>query len=417
MFASSKFFSNFSIGLLFIEGNVTVNYQDVVSQIKEMGADTIRREKELKSRLRKAQAFLSEYDEKIIELQQKIDEAVSFYPKLRCAKPYKESLRFHRPLPDCSAPTTIISVDGSQIYYDHHSEVRYALINIGAFIMPPGASDLPQTVTESELIFGERLFHFGRAINKTQLEQLRDFKERDFITKLAQNYPSPSISLTDGPLEIWGMLDDDDNASEDNEQLSKYENILNQLRSFKVVPAGFIDNPGMNYVSRMLELTLASQEELTNLKTFQPLQGVSDIDLYKDMLPPGERSAIFLIQSFSVKSKALEEFNQTYFFYVNINSSEDTNLVRVEIPAWVAHDPSAVDCLHSALIKQSNLLGNIGYPYALLRAHEIAVVTFQEKEYIDQIVARELRQQGIVIKRPHGKQRSKNTVNRRGNKR
>ena len=63
--------------------------------------------------------------------------------------------------------------------------------------------------------------------------------------------------------------------------------------------------------------------------------------------------------------------------------------MRVEIPEWVAKDESKLELLHTALIQQCQIMGARPYPYILHRAHEIAVVSFEEKEQIEQMLQAE----------------------------
>jgi hypothetical protein len=64
--------------------------------------------------------------------------------------------------------------------------------------------------------------------------------------------------------------------------------------------------------------------------------------------------------------------------------------VRVEIPKWVAEDSKKLDLLHGILIEQCKMMGSRPYPYLLHRAHETAVVRFEEKQQIEQLLVLEL---------------------------
>ncbi|NMC14783.1 MAG: DNA double-strand break repair nuclease NurA [Chloroflexi bacterium] len=386
-----------------------VNFQEVRSEIKEMGENALQRERVYQDRRIKALEILDAYDHKIIELQQKIGEALRYNSALRCAKPVREHLTYHHLLPDLKTPVTMIAVDGSQINYDRHSEVQYALINIGAIITASSQSEAPQTFTRSELLYDDQLFTLEGVISEARLALLRDMEERKVIIELAESLHPPVISLTDGPLEFWGAETASD-KSELNKQQSEYQKILYKLQNLKVYPAGFVDNPGENLVIRMLELTEASKADINNFKNFRPLHGVSDHDLFNEILKPGARSAIF--QKQSISTSALDDNNQTHFFYLNVSSAGKPWLARIEIPGWVAQDSQAIDSLQAALMKQCSILGSNAYPYVLHRAHEIALVTFQEKEQIDQMVAFELRRRGVSISDRSHKQFWKNRPGR-----
>jgi hypothetical protein len=122
---------------------------------------------------------------------------------------------------------------------------------------------------------------------------------------------------------------------------------------------------------------------------------VLDRDLFWDLLGPGERSAIFAIQSNSAKNYpgSLE----LHFFYLNVGRSGHPWLARVEIPSWVVSNPGMLENLHSILVQQCRVLGNRPYPYLLHRAHEAALVTWQDRQQVAAMIEMELRKQGIEV--------------------
>ena len=65
-------------------------------------------------------------------------------------------------------------------------------------------------------------------------------------------------------------------------------------------------------------------------------------------------------------------------------------IARVEIPQWVASNQKMIDILHLGLLQQCSLLGKRPYPYALHRAHEIALVTNIEKLQLQELLIREV---------------------------
>jgi hypothetical protein len=123
------------------------------------------------------------------------------------------------------------------------------------------------------------------------------------------------------------------------------------------------------------------------------LRGVSDRWLYGEpgnpLLPPGYRSAVFVLQSGS--EKKYKGGLALHFFYLNVGTEGHPWPVRVEVPKWVAEDPKKLDLLHGILLEQCRMMGSRPYPYLLHRAHETAVVRFEEKEQVGQLLALELR--------------------------
>ena len=132
---------------------------------------------------------------------------------------------------------------------------------------------------------------------------------------------------------------------------------------------------------------------------------MTDIELYKGILQPGERSAIFGIQSRS--SKPYQGELSLHFFYLNVGRPGHPYLARVEIPAWVVEDSSMLNSLHAVLVSQCGMIGARRYPYLLHRAHETAVVSLEDKEQVTQMIVHELRKRGLDVAGQSAKQYNK----------
>jgi hypothetical protein len=65
------------------------------------------------------------------------------------------------------------------------------------------------------------------------------------------------------------------------------------------------------------------------------------------------------------------------------------------------------------LLAQAAQMGASPYPYILHRAHEIAVVSFQEKEQVESMIIGELRRQGVAVGDRSPKQTAKDSSNAR----
>jgi hypothetical protein len=139
------------------------------------------------------------------------------------------------------------------------------------------------------------------------------------------------------------------------------------------------------------------------------LRGVTDRWLF-NFLPAGSRSMVFGLQSSSrvhyTGDLAL------HFFYLNVGYTKHPSLVRVEIPKWVAEDADKLNLLHTALLQQCRMMGARPYPYILHRAHEIAVVKFEEKKQVEQMLEMELRRAGGEVEESSNKQSAKDLPGR-----
>jgi hypothetical protein len=166
-----------------------------------------------------------------------------------------------------------------------------------------------------------------------------------------------------------------------------------------------VDKPGADLVVRLLEVAKAEAGDLAEMRKFRPFKGVTDRELFKDVLQPGERSAIFSIQSRS--SKSYQGELGLHFFYLNVGKVEHPYLARVEVPAWVAQDRAMLDSLHAVLVSQCRMIGARAYPYLLHRAHETAVVSLEEKDQVTTMIVNELRKRGLEVAGVSAKQYNK----------
>ncbi len=382
---------------------MALDFLQVSQQVKQMGETALQHQADQKTRLAETRAMLEESAGDIELLQQKVQEVVRNYDQtLRCAVPVNEALNTSQPLPPMPELVTLIAADGSQIFADRHAEVEFCLVNTGAIIMRCGLPDAPVTSIQSRLIYAEEL----EGMSDDRLSLQRDLAERTRLLELASQAPAPVITLTDGPLELWTTtLEEGRVAGEFKKSLDLYLAVLRQLYELNVVTAGYVDKPGADLVVRLLEVAKAGASDLKEMRKFHPFKGVTDRELYRDVLRPGERSAIFSIQSRS--SKPYQGELGLHFFYLNVGKTEHPYLARVEIPAWVAEDRAMLDSLHAALVSQCRTIGARAYPYLLHRAHETAVVSLEDKDQVTQMIVNELRKRGLDVAGVSAKQYNK----------
>jgi len=190
----------------------------------------------------------------------------------------------------------------------------------------------------------------------------------------------------------------------------EYLEVLRELCQLGVSTAGYVDRPKGDLVVRLLELALVPDEALRQVGKERPLAGITDEMLFNAILMnPGERSAVFAIQSISAHHFTGDL--ALHFFYLNVGLPGAPYLARVETPAWVIQDPLLLASLHATLIAQCRILGRRAFPYALHRAHEVAVVTYEDKNKLAEMILAELNRQGIVADKSH-KQSSKDLPGR-----
>jgi hypothetical protein len=384
---------------------MAIDFQQIRQQIKNLSGTAVERSDYLRRLQELAYELLVEYAADLEGLRQKVENVVRSYdPSLRCALPASERLDARFATPPSPAEAVILAADGSQIFMDRHASVEYFVINIGVIQAHHGSSQAPRPRVFSDLSFGDQLGFNEQYFDDDKISLIRDLRERRLLADLATEAtadlgvlnPIPVITLTDGHLELWGAKTAEDDQFK--QSLQEYLTSLDELHACAAITAGYVDKPGEDYLVRLLEIASQPENEAKN----RPLRGVRDRRLFEKLLKPGERSAVFGVQSRAATVyKRHAEALALHFFYLNIGRPDHPWLARVDIPAWVAGDPVKLDALHAILVAQCKILGTHPYPYLLHRAHETAVVGQDERKQVEVMINQELRKHGIAGEASH----------------
>ncbi|CAG0976865.1 hypothetical protein ANAEL_01503 [Anaerolineales bacterium] len=384
-----------------------INYQEIYTQIKEIGQGA----KEGKRRKEEAQdlakSLLETHSSQLDFLRSKVDSTKEADANIRCAVPLDEELASHHPVSGSIIRATIIAADGSQIVPNRHEALQYYVINVGAIAMQIGSGNTPEVETETELRvldeFDDTYF------SDSQVALQRDVAERKKLLAMAEKYSGTVIALTEGQLELWGSVDNE-NAREFEKSLQDYLRALEEMRQKQIIAGGYVDKPGANWVVKLLEIAGTPQDELKNVRKNRLLAGATDLWLFSQILGEYERSAVFALQARSAEK--YQGALAIHFFYINVGDAKHPKIARVDAPLWVVENPNMLNVLHLVLVEQSKIMGKSPFPYLLHRAHEIAVVTHREKEEIDRMLAREILSNGGELGEKSGKQSAKDLQGR-----
>ena len=384
-----------------------VDYQDIKQQIQQNASQSGQQQKEIQDRLKKAGELLAQYANELDFLQQRVEAAARQFG-LRCACPLREPLDFAADPPAQHVRPVVLAADGSQVNPSRHDEVIFGLINVGLFRMAPG--EVPGESVAGHLFSDDELYPArGGMISEDLVALKRDLEERNFLLQKAGLEQGPVLALVDGPLlyrkprDVSGAHADDDVEKAFAEFLA----VTEEMAGRGIAMAGYVDRPGADLLVRLLELADTPPDELAQADRHRPLRRVSDVALLSGRLKPGQRSAVFALESSD--ARVFSEHTRPHFFYLNVGAGRPY-LARVEIPAWVADDPDVIGAIHAVLVEQCRMMGPRAYPYALNRAHEIAVVTFEEKRQIGMMIAHELSKYGVAPEGPSNKQAGKNAM-------
>ena len=316
-----------------------VNYTQIQQQIREKSGNAHTRQVETQRRLELARELLARHASHLSELRDLVQRVSAQQSNLRCAVPLAETLDGHFNAPIPAEYPTLLAADGSQINPNRHAALDFAVINLGIVTLFPGRAETPlETVSTDLMVFDDMESEQG-PITEEVVALRRDLKERRELAELAAHLPGalPPITLTDGPLELFREPGQNQAFKK---AMEEYLDVLMKMASINTITAGYVDKPGSDLVVRLLELALTSASESGLPGKDRPLRGVPDRVLFST-LPPGERTAMFAIQSNTADDfRNRDEALTICFFYLNVGRVEKPWLVRVEIPCLGGQPPT-----------------------------------------------------------------------------
>ncbi len=370
---------------------MSLDLNQLIPQIQQMGETIADRSRSANAGIPELQAACQAGLGDPERLQQKIDRAGKNWGG---ALPSREPIEHFYPPPSLPAGHVTIGADGSQIYPSRHSMALYYLINTGSICIHHGSGNVPRTASTPQVYYREEdLFpESGGQIDSTLINGKRDVAEMQELARLAEQHASlPTLALLDNGLLLW-IAAQSPNISSDlvDRIVTEYQSQMERIKQAGAALAGVIDRPRSPNLVRLLHVLRLPLEAVSpEALAAQELRRLSDRLLLQNWLPPGARTARF-VQSSSLNEEFSRAGLRIEFFY--LNTGPDNQILRIEVPGWVADNPSLLNLVHAGILQQCQATG--GFPYALARAHELAVVTQTEIKVIEDALARELIQHG-----------------------
>jgi hypothetical protein len=317
----------------------------------------------------------------------------------KCARPTHEPLDACFPAPEPPERATILATDGSQIYPDAHGWAHYYLINVGSLVYRHGSGQAPEAASEprvaeavdvdSSLMAGERI---DARRDVAEVHKLADLAEAELGSE-------PVVALLDSTIGLRARSASIPQAEQAALQQA-YDAQVARIRLAGAALAGFLSRSRRAGALNLLDMAQVAEAGGTRTGP-SPFMGLTDPMLWGD-LQRGERSPLFL------------EAGETpvYFFYLNPEPPNgpllpgiETEAARIEVPEWVALNPNKLDWVHSLVYDQCRL--NNGYPYALTRADELAIILNEEREALEAMFLQAMIRQGLPLPRLSPKERQK----------
>ncbi len=299
-----------------------------------------------------------------------------------------EPLDTARALPARPPSYALVASDGSQIDLDRHGSVACYLINVGRVFLRYGDSPTARLSSEPALYYRDEDLYLSDGARRVPIEgnylsARRDVDEGVSLVGLADEFLTdglPCMALQDGTLIRWTLAGAERFVQE--HFMQRYLAYLDAMRERGVPVASYISRPRSPEVVGTIRLMLCPDVDVAAGKgarcaecsdvadgrepSCAVCQGLVDTDVLAGQLSEGQRGPLFI----SMSRINVESYGDhlIHFFHMRVGRE----LARVEIPRWVAQDPEQVDLIH-ALVYDQAARGD-GYPVALSRAHEQAVV-------------------------------------------
>jgi NurA domain len=257
-------------------------------------------------------------------------------------------------------PVDVIGIDGSQIFPQDRSPVLWTYIQAVAYrkLVPPIFEskfvDICSELTRDSLLSGELVENLDGLTALTNT--WRVLLEMRLARIASVRYPGQLILLDNGLLpwlSVSGL----------SAQRHFHEYLNDLIAICPSLIAGVISGPQSRLLSRLIALIEAETVE----RGVDDKPGLLDILLIRYALEPGERSALFLHAS-PRNDVFLSAGGGVYFFFLRVNRQE---VVRIEIPEWVANNPNLVDVVQASILADVCMTG---YSYVLSQAHLHAVI-------------------------------------------
>lgn len=371
-------------------------------QVDAMSENIAKRQIEYKKLIANARQALIQFDQVDDVLLHKIKLAIKADSSWRGARPCGDRLtaRFIPETDDEDA--TLIGVDGSQIYPNRHGPALYYLINTGVIVLRQGSGEAPVVATDPQLYFDEADLYddFQNLLGSEAVNALRELAEIRALAAWTQQERAHwqndrhrlILALTDGPLLIW--IGEKEQEQAIRQRVQDYLRQLQTIQQSGGIPIGYVARPRSANVVRLLHVAqLADNEISKDTVRASRYRALTDATLFGD-LEPNQRSALFSSTA-EVNQRFAKDGQEICFFYINISQDPHSpHLARVDIPRWAAEQPGMLDQIHRAIYRDAD---GTDYPYVLIRAHELALVTHQERRSFEEMLnVAVLRHTGIL---------------------
>lgn len=295
----------------------------------------------------------------LVDLLRSIDRLPDIHERIREARaahqwagavPLQEPVGSTIPAPQAAA-RPLIGVDGSQIYPSSDHPVVWAYVHAASW-----GGERPVWITD---FFGEDavLEDSGYPVPSHVIDAWRALSEARVLQQvIRQPWASGAIVVVDGSLLPW---------------IRNGPRVLKAAREYRRC---ILDCKGRILAAVTSSSASRHLVHLLRLAAGEPgrspafVKHVSDAHVARHLLPIGHRSALFRLGL--PRNEAFKRAGAAICSCYICTSADE--VLRVEMPMWVAQDGDAVRALHASILADS---GSLAYPTCLTCAHHRVAIT------------------------------------------
>jgi hypothetical protein len=369
---------------------VTLELSKLSGQVQAMGQEMAVRDREYAEQVARAQGWLTDYAQQAQQLSEII--RASNY---NAAIPTDEPVDAQYDLPPIPERFTFIAADGAEIQPDSHGVAFYYLINVGALVYRHGSGQTPEAYSLPTIGYSEDdIYEEGMPVTGNLLDIKRDMAEITCLADICASEPrdATTVAVVDGTLILWTLKDTP--QAYQTQKAQAYLKQFDRLRKTGAAVAACISRPRRSEVAKLLYLAhVGGDIDQANADPREPMKRVPDYAIY-ETLPPGARSALFISPSKTNEKYYRPHGHTVHFFYLNLaEAGKNPAIVRIEIPAWIADSADDLALIHGSIVAQARIAGE--YPYALIRADELAFISTREREAFENMITSSLVRAGV----------------------
>ncbi len=412
---------------------MTLDFERLARQLDDLAPHLRERAEEGQARLAHALDTFRAWAGRPESLRERLEAASTSW---LLAEPLGERMDAAFPAPPTPDEYVALASDGSHIDVDRHSPISCYLLNMGRARIRYGNRPEADLASQPELAFEDERLVLGdrsdasreHVLSGNLLAALRSVREVELLAQLAdqENSGLPTLALLDGTLVLWGLAGKEFRG--EIKRLLLDEGIIAALDRIRAVASdrsitlgSYISRPGGSELAHTLRLASCPlpqgqppqpidcqrcPREADDPRPCDAVGLTADRPLFAALLAPGERSAVFRRANLEPTSIEKQFYGQhsVAFFYLRMPDGVPDEIARVEMPLWIAQDEQKVGLLHALLVDQCRR--GLGYPLAVMEAHEQAVISGPEREAFRRLLEGQVTAEGFSAA-PSGKALSK----------